>query len=176
MIMFSVFKYKVFMASFLNTSRVINMNTKLRKLSGNFLLVAAILFSSQALAEDAIYTGYFSDLAVSGYDTVAYFSEGKPVKGDSSYKTSYKGATWHFSNQENKRKFLAEPAKYAPQYGGYCAWAMANNDTAKGEPLQWTIEQGKLYLNYNTDIKKKWLVDKDALIVKADKNWPNIIK
>ena len=146
-----------------------------RKLGAKLILVAALLFSTQVFAKDAIYTGYFSDLAVSGYDTVAYFTEGKPVKGSSSYKTSYQNATWHFSSKENKAKFLADPTKYAPQYGGYCAWAVAKNDTAKGDPVQWKIHDGKLYLNYNTEIRNKWLADKEALIAKADNNWPGVL-
>lgn len=140
------------------------------------LLITATLFSTQALAKSPVYTAFFNDLAVEGYDTVAYFSDNKPVKGNSKYSTEYKGAEWHFSSMENLEKFKTAPEKYAPQYGGYCAWAVAQNNTAKGDPQQWTIFEDKLYLNYNTDIKNKWLVDKEGLISKADKHWPTLIE
>lgn len=144
-------------------------------LTAIFLIFAA-LFSSQATAKPPIYTSFFSNVAVSGYDTVAYFTMNKPVKGNSDYRTEYQGADWYFSSQENLDKFKAKPEMYAPQYGGYCAWAVANNNTAKGDPLQWAIHNDKLYLNYNTEISSKWLQDKDALIVKADKYWPAVIQ
>ena len=140
------------------------------------LFTLTALFSSQSFAQSPIYTAFFSDTAVSGYDTVAYFTQNKPVKGNSSHSTQYKGAKWLFSSKENLEMFKADPEKYAPQYGGYCAWAIANNDTAKGDPLQWAIHQGKLYLNYDADIRKKWFSDKGALIIKANNNWPNVIK
>ncbi len=149
---------------------------KFRQLLTVVLFALTALFSSQSFAQSPVYTAFFSDTAVSGYDTVAYFTQNKPVKGDSSYSTQYKGANWHFSNTANLEMFKADPEKYAPQYGGYCAWAVANNNTAKGDPLQWAIHQGKLYLNYDADIRKKWFSDKDALIIKADNNWPNVIK
>lgn len=84
-----------------------------------------MLFSFPTFAADEIYTGIFSNKAVSGYDTVAYFTQGKPVKGDSKWQTEYKGADWYFSSQENLDKFKADPDAYAPQYGGYCAWAIS---------------------------------------------------
>ncbi len=135
----------------------------------------SLLFSSVSFAEDAIYTQLFSSTAVSGYDAVAYFTEGKPVDGDSNYSTEYMGADWNFKNGENLAKFKENPDKYAPQYGGYCAWAVAHNTTAKGDPTQWTIYEGKLYLNYNTDIQSKWTADKVNQILLANKNWPGVL-
>ena len=135
----------------------------------------SLLFSSVSFAEDVIYTRLFSSTAVSGYDAVAYFTEGKPVEGDSNYSTEYMGADWNFKNGENLAKFKENPGKYAPQYGGYCAWAVAHNTTAKGDPTQWTIYEGKLYLNYNADIQSKWTADKVNQILLADKNWPGVL-
>lgn len=138
------------------------------------ILLFAVSFSS--LAQDEIYTGFFSNKALSGYDTVAYFVEGKPVKGNADFVTEYKEATWYFSSQENLDKFLQAPEKYAPQYGGYCAWAIAaKNDFASGDPEQWTIVDGKLYINYNQEIKERWEKDKANFIVQGDKNWPKLI-
>ena len=126
-------------------------------------------------AEPLIYTSFFSDTALSGYDTVAYFREGKPVKGNDNFSTEYKGAVWQFKNQANLDAFLLSADSYTPQYGGYCAWAVAHDNTAKGDPQQWNITNGKLYLNYNAEIRDNWLKDKDALIMTADKNWPHVL-
>ena len=145
------------------------------KVITNIFLIMALAFSTQVLAKSPVYTSFFSSVAVSGYDTVAYFTENKPVKGDVQFATEYKGIAWHFSSQENLEKFKSSPEKYAPQYGGYCAWAVAHNDTAKGDPLQWTILNNKLYLNYDSSIQNKWLKDKEALITKANNFWPELI-
>lgn len=139
-------------------------------------LTFAALVSTQASAADEIYTSYFSNKAVGGYDTVAYFTEGKPVKGSDQYKVEYRGADWYFSSAENLELFKANMEKYTPEYGGYCAWAVgAQNQLASGDPLQWTVYKGKLYLNYDASVKKQWLADKDNLIQKADQNWPNVL-
>lgn len=135
-----------------------------------------VMFSFQVQAKDPVYTSFFSDVAVSGYDTVAYFTEQKAIKGSSKFVTEYQGVKWQFKSAENLAAFEAAPEKYAPQYGGYCAWAVANNNTASGDPEQWTIVDGKLYLNYNADIQAQWLKDKSRLIKQADNNWPAVIR
>ncbi len=115
-------------------------------------------------------------VAISGYDAVAYFTEGEPVKGDKSYSTEYMGAEWRFASADNLAAFKAEPAKYAPQYGGYCAWAVSQNYTARGNPNNWMIVEGKLYLNYNDEIQKRWEADIPGFIAAADKNWPGVLE
>ncbi len=127
-------------------------------------------------AKDPIYTSFMDNNAVSGYDVVSYFQDGKPVEGSSRYSTEYKGANWQFSSAENLALFEADPEKYAPQYGGYCAYAVALGSTVKGDPLQWHIKEDKLYLNINKGIKQKWLGDVDNYISKADGNWPKVIQ
>jgi len=134
-----------------------------------------MIFSATSTAGSKTYTAFFSDLAVSGYDTVAYFTQGKPVKGSSDFTTQYQGATWQFSSQENLALFAQAPTKYAPQYGGYCAWAVSQGDTASSDPEAWQIVDDKLYLNYNVDIQNKWLKDSKKLILQADQNWPGVI-
>lgn len=139
-------------------------------------LACIILMPSFALATEAeIYTRFFSNLALEGYDTVAYFEQNNPVKGKSKFSYKYKGAVWQFSTQENLDKFIAMPREYAPQYGGYCAWLVAMGDTAKGDPRYWSIESGKLYLNYDADIQNKWLVDKPGFIKRGDAMWPSVL-
>ena len=144
--------------------------------TGLILPLLMILFFTNLSAKDPVYTGFFNNKAISGYDAVAYFKNGKPVEGRKEFKTQYQGASWYFSSQLHLQAFLDQPEKYAPQYGGYCAWAVAQGDTAKGDPHQWTIFNQKLYLNYNTEIQERWLKDKAALIVKGDKNWPAVVQ
>lgn len=137
------------------------------------LLVQAAL--TPAHAKDPVYTGTFSSLAVSGYDPVAYFTEGKPVEGSGAYEYEWNGATWRFSNAGNLNSFKSSPQAYAPQYGGYCAWAVSQGYTASSVPDAWRIVDGKLYLNYSKGVQKTWAQDIPGNIVKADTNWPKVL-
>jgi len=139
-------------------------------------VLGSLLSTAPAFAKSAdIYTGYFSSLAAGGYDPVAYFKAGKPVEGKAQFTTEYKGATWRFSSEENLNAFKADPAAFAPQYGGYCAWAVAQGYTASGDPNVWTIVNNKLYLNYDKSVQAKWEKDIPGFIAKADKNWPGVL-
>ena len=126
--------------------------------------------------KDPIYTAKRSNIALQGYDTVAYFTVGEPTKGSADYTTTYQGADFHFASEENLNLFLADPAKYAPQYGGYCAWAVAQGKTAKGDARRWAVVDGKLYLNYNKGIQRKWDKDRTGFITSADQNWPTVLQ
>lgn len=139
------------------------------------LLAFILLLAPQAFALDKVNTTYFGKLAVEGYDTVAYFTENRPVKGNKQYQVKWMGANWRFSRIENLELFKSNPKKYAPQYGGYCAYAVSQNDSADIEPELFTINKGKLYLNYSRSINKKWLEDKETYILKADNYWPQLI-
>ena len=122
--------------------------------------------------------GVFSkawDYAVNGYDVVAYQGLGEdaaPVAGDDAYTATYKGVQWRFSSQANLDAFNADPTRYAPAYGGYCAWAMARGQLAKGDPAAWYVHGGKLYLNVNKRIQRRWLSDLENEIAQGDANWP----
>lgn len=133
------------------------------------------LLAANAFAVDAIFTPWTSNLAIRGYDPVAYFLEDKAVEGRSSFEYEWKEATWRFSNAENMNLFTSNPEDYAPQYGGYCAYAVANGSTASVDPTQFTIIDGKLYLNYSRSVKQKWLVNTSDFIAKADQNWPGLL-
>jgi YHS domain-containing protein len=115
-------------------------------------------------------------VAIKGYDPVAYFTEAKPVKGNSDFAFEWMGAKWHFANAANRDSFKAAPEKYAPQFGGFCAWAVSQGYTAGIDPAAWKIVNGKLYLNYNSEIQKKWEGDASGNIAKADVNWPKLLK
>lgn len=146
------------------------MTNMLKTLSAFIVLFV----SMNASALDPIYTTIFSNKAIQGYDTVAYFTEGKPVKGNKKHTTKYQGANWLFASKENLELFTANPEKYAPQYGGYCAYAVSQNTTASIEPEQFTVLDGKLYLNYNKSVQELWSTDKPGFIEAADKNWPQL--
>jgi len=135
-----------------------------------------LLLFSTVHAEDRIYTGLFSNTALDGYDPVAYFTLGRPMKGKKRFQLEHQGANWYFSSEEHRRLFQADPEKYAPRYGGYRAWAVAHGTTARGDPRQWTIRQGRLYLNYNAKIQKDWLADPQRWIREADNNWPAVLE
>jgi hypothetical protein len=140
------------------------------------LLILSVCISSPGFAKDAlIYTSLFSKVAVGGYDTVAYFTDGKPIKGDPSFTTNHQGAEWRFASAANRMRFIADPEKYAPQYGGYCAWAVSQGSTASGDPLRWRIVSDKLYLNYDEAVQKKWDASPQDFIQKANNNWPKVL-
>ena len=140
------------------------------------VLLAFLLLSAPVAAKDPVYTGTFSSLAVSGYDPVAYFTEGKPVEGSSAFEHKWNGATWRFANAKNLEAFKADPEAYAPQYGGYCAWAVSQGYTASSDPNAWRIVGKKLYLNYDREVQKTWEKDAAGNIVKADQNWPKVLE
>jgi len=129
--------------------------------------------SSQPAQADAVYQSFLG-VAINGYDPVAYFTEGKPQEGDSDHKLDWNGATWHFKSAANKSEFETSPEKYAPQFGGYCAWAVSQGYTATTIPEAWDIVDNKLYLNFSLGVQSNWKKDRDANIVAANKNWPKI--
>jgi len=124
---------------------------------------------------EPVYTGTFSNVAVSGYDPVAYFTNGKPVKGNAAYELSHKGAEYRFANAANLAMFKANPTAYAPQFGGYCAWAVSQGYTASGDPTVWKIVNGKLYLNYNREVGSRWEKNIPGHIRSANTNWPKLL-
>ncbi len=115
-------------------------------------------------------------LALRGYDTVAYFQEGQAVKGSQEFTHEWQGAKWHFASAANRDLFARDPQQYAPQYGGYCSWAVSHGYTANGDPEAWKIVEGRLYLNYNQKVKERWEQDVPNLIKKGDGNWPEFLK
>ena len=115
-------------------------------------------------------------VAIDGSDTVGYFTQNGPVAGDASFTVDYKGATWRFADQGSADAFAATPAPYEPQIGGYCAWAVSQGNTAPGDAERWAIVDGKLYLNYNKSIQKKWDADRAGFIEQADAEWPTVLQ
>ncbi|MEP1442636.1 MAG: YHS domain-containing (seleno)protein [Hyphomicrobiales bacterium] len=114
--------------------------------------------------------------AIRGYDPVAYFKVGKPVKGKGKFSTKWQGATWRFASQENLDAFKKSPKKFAPVYGGYCSWAMSQGRIATTVPEAWDIVGGKLYLNFSLGIRRKWRTDIRGHIKQANRHWPKVSK
>ncbi len=150
-------------------------------ISGLFFLLLA--FGSVANAAEPINTlersGLFgykpSGIAIRGYDPVAYFTQGKPLDGDDAFTTLWNNATWRFSSQEHLDLFTGDPEKYAPQYGGYCAYGVAQGSLVKIEPENWTIVEGKLYLNYNQKLQNEWEKDIPDYIKTADDKFEGLL-
>ena len=116
-----------------------------------------------------------SEGAIRGYDPVAYFTLGEPTRGSDEFTAEWQGATYHFASAENQARFKADPEAYAPQYGGYCAYAVSYGSTASTVPEAWKIVDGKLYLNYSKSVQKRWEKDVPGFISKADANWPGVL-
>ena len=140
------------------------------------VLALALGLAAAARAVEPINKTFLGSLAVDGYDPVAYFTEGKPVAGRSDITHVWKGATWRFATTTNRDLFKAKPEAYAPQYGGYCAWAVAQGYTAKGDPKYWKVVDGKLYLNYDAGVQKNWEKDIPGHITNANRNWPKVLE
>ena len=138
-----------------------------------FSLVAAILLlacSNRNNSEIFVVDGK----AIRGYDAVAFHLDHKAVTGNSAYIYNWKGADWQFSSQAYLDSFKRNPDKYAPQYGGYCAYGTAEGHKAPTETETWMVKEGKLFFNYNNEVKQIWLKDQQGYIIKADKLWPKI--
>ena len=144
------------------------------RLGGSLVLAAggAVAFAARAVAR--VYTGILEGVALGGYDAVAYHTQGAPVPGDASITLEHEGATWRFSSTANRDTFAADPVRYAPQYGGHCAWATAQGYLAHGDPEVWRIVDGRLFLNANQQVNRGWLRDLEAFIAQADANWPSL--
>jgi YHS domain-containing protein len=158
-----------------------------RRLGYIGLASAILALPLHAIAEELVNTGYFGDVAIKGYDPVAYFVDGKAVEGSPRFSHRWLGATWHFASAEHRDRFIAEPSKYAPQYGGYCADGVSlGTVTTNVDPRAWRIIDGKLYISYDPgaaegmeknpakvpDSQKHWSEVQQTLISdKYSRNW-----
>ena len=141
---------------------------RLFKLVGAFFTTLLLSISANAA------TGFATNdknVAIDGFDTVAYFEQKRSIRGKEGFKTEYEGVNWLFSSAENLALFKENPEKYVPQYGGYCAYAMAKGQLAVGKGRQWRIVDDKLYLNFSSKIKKRWDKKHKRFITEADTKW-----
>jgi YHS domain-containing protein len=137
-------------------------------------LLAILLLAAGGLGA---FAGEINDLdgaAIKGYDPVAYFTQGKPVPGSEQFTVRHKGATFRFASAANRDAFAAAPDRYAPQYGGFCAYGTSRGYKADIDPAAYTVVDGKLYLNYSKSVQVTWNQDRPGYIAKADGNWPSV--
>jgi YHS domain-containing protein len=160
----------------MKSTLTLTRNTLVAALIGAASLVA--LLPATSFAYDLNSTSELNvdaqHLAVQGHDVVAYFSVGAPTAGKPAFQASHRGAIYHFASAANRDTFKADPNKYAPQFGGFCAMGVALDKKLDGDPTAWKVEGGKLYLNVNKDVQKKWLEDVPGNLVKANAAWPEI--
>ena len=147
---------------------------KIRELALAITVGLGVVLAAAAGAEAATEVNVNDGYAVHGYDVVAYFTRGEPTKGDDRFSFEYLGATYRFTSAGNRDRFAADPAAYAPQYGGYCAFGTAMGRKFDGDPHAWRIIDGKLYLNVNKTVQARWLTDTAGFIRGANHNWPLI--
>ncbi|CAN1543700.1 hypothetical protein MCEMSEM23_01872 [Rhabdaerophilaceae bacterium] len=141
------------------------------------LASAAAFFQRKAAGQPVapVETSRIAGVAISGHDAVAYFTNSKPVMGRREFSLSHEGAEWWFATAENRARFQANPARYAPQFGGYCSWAVSQGYTASADPEAWAIRDGKLYLNYDKSIQERWATDIPGHIAKGNTHWPTLV-
>lgn len=150
------------------------MLTRRTFLASAAALPAVTLLTQQAAAaEPPVYAT--NGVAINGYDPVAYFTEGKPVEGSAEFTSDWDGATLQFASAENKAMFDGDPEKFAPKYGGYCAYAVSKGYTASTDPGAWSIHEDRLYLNYSKSVRALWSARKRHHIEQADANWPGVL-
>jgi YHS domain-containing protein len=134
------------------------------------MLTASVSLSAQRVNVDR------HRLAVRGYDVVAYFVEGRAVEGNAAFEHELDGVRYRFASAANRARFIQEPRRFLPQYGGFCAWAVSRGYTADTDPLAWKVVDGRLFLNYDRGVQRKWETDIRGNVAKGDANWPGLIR
>ena len=148
----------------------------------NFLVALAAAGSLMAVTgpapagEPAVYTGVIDGVGAGGYDVVAYQTEETAVPGDEAITAEYAGVTYRFASEANREMFEADPERFLPQFGGYCAWAVSQGYTAHGDPEAWSVVDGRLYLNYSKGVRSQWQRDAAGNITKGEANWPRVLE
>jgi len=136
-----------------------------------FFLICVLLFSTPTWAADPISTSWRNDVAVSGWDIVSFY-QGEPTKGVKDITHVFMGAEWRFANEAHRDLFAINPDVFLPEYGGYCAWAVAHDKLARGNPEHWAMIDGKLYFNFNGRTKRLWTEDRSLWLAKSERYWP----
>ena len=145
-----------------------------RKITVTILLMLGLAMAGANAMEPPIYAE--NGFAINGYDPVVYIENITAKEGSKEFSYDWMGATWKFISAENLDKFMTSPEDYAPQYGGYCAYAVAKGYTATTEPDAFTVHEGKLYLNYNKSVERVWRQNMVNFIEDGDQNWPGVLE
>jgi YHS domain-containing protein len=139
-------------------------------------ILTVMLLATPALAADLVNISGASRVAIDGYDPVAFFTDARPVNGSPSISAQYQGATYFFASEEHKELFTRNPGKYAPQFGGFCAYGVSHDALFPVDIKTWQVRDGKLYLNLNPDVLKEFNADFASHVAKAEKNWPGLVR
>jgi YHS domain-containing protein len=135
-------------------------------------ILGVTLFTQRPASAQRVFTE--GGVALRGYDPVAYFTEARPVRGRPEFETRWQGVTWRFASAAHRDRFVAEPQRYAPSYGGFCAFAVSEGYTAPVDPAAWRIVDGRLFLNYDLSVQRRWERDMQTRIQRGDANWPEV--
>lgn len=146
-----------------------------RILLGGIASFSVLLLSGAPVLAEAEPVYALDGVAINGYDTVAYFTSSAPVQGKAQFSYNWNGATWLFSSAENLAAFRSDPESYAPQFGGYCSYAVSRGYTAPTAPEAWTVHEGKLFLNYSIRVRQLWSRDMEGNIARGQENWPAML-
>ena len=150
------------------------MNTMMKRATGlSGLLFFLGCIALPAFAVDPVFSDR-SGKAIKGYDPVSYFTESRARQGVDDFSYEWRGADWYFSSARNREAFIEDPEKYAPQYGGYCAYAVSRGYTAQIDPDAWHIHEDRLYLNFSRSVQRTWRRDVRGNVAAADDNWPSL--
>jgi hypothetical protein len=150
----------------------------MRSLSFRLVLVTLLVVLTTALTAHAQTPAWNADrgaLAVHGYDVVAYLTDSAPIRGRAEFEYRWQNTIWRFSSAEHRDQFARAPERFAPQFGGYCAWAVSRGYTADVDPEAWRVVDGKLYLNYSKRVQRMWQADVVGNIAKGHANWPGVL-
>ena len=154
------------------------MTSRFARIAQAVLAITVLSGTTSALAlknTGGEYNTMYAGLGAKGYDVVAYFTDGKPTQGSDRFTATYGGVKWQFASREHRDAFEADPARYAPQYGGFCSWGISQGKLFDVDPVNgWKVVDGKLYLNFNEGVRQRWLPRSSEFINAADLNWPQV--
>lgn len=145
----------------------------MQTLKQSIIFSGLALFATSVLAGEPVFTAGEGEVAVEGYDVVAYFTRGEPMEGSPEHAIQWRGVEWRFASEAHLDRFRENPERYAPAYGGHCAFGVANGRKLASSPEYWVIHDGRLYLNLNEDVHGNWTEDLEENIEAADGNWPD---
>lgn len=152
------------------------MTMQIRRRAALAAIAPALAALTAAAASQPLVNVSRGQLALRGYDAVAYWTASRPVRGVASFTHRWNGAEWRFSSSANRDAFAKEPSRYAPRFGGYCAYAVSRGYTADGDPNVWRIVDGRLYLNYSKRAQALWEEDVPGNIARGTRNWPGVLR
>jgi YHS domain-containing protein len=151
------------------------MTIRLRRTVSFCVIAFAAIAAGASAGSKPVINLSRGQLALRGFDAIAYSTAGRPIQGAAEFEHRWNGAVWRFSTAANRDAFAKDPARYAPEFGGYCAWAVSRGYTADGDPTAWRMVDGRLYLNYSKRVQALWEEDIAGNIALGRRNWPGVL-